>query len=154
MGIVKAIFLGAEREAPLESRAEVRAVPGRGLEGDRYFAKTGTYSKTDGPDREVTFIESEAIAAAERDEDLTIRPELTRRNILTEGVALNHLVGREFRVGDLRFLGIRLCEPCRHMEELSGVPGARKALVHRGGLRAQVLDEGVLRVGDEVRTEP
>ena len=154
MGTVKAIFVAAEREAPLEARDEVRAVPGRGLEGDRYFAKAGTYSTSDGPHREVTFIESEAIAAAERDEDLRIRPELTRRNILTEGVALNHLVGREFRVGALRFQGIRLCEPCRHMEALSGVPGARKALVHRGGLRAQILDEGVLRVGDEVRTEP
>jgi len=154
MGRVAGIFIAAEKEGPLEPRDEAKAVPGRGLEGDRYFAKAGTYSKTDGPHREVTFIESEAIAAAERDEKITIRPELTRRNILTEGVALNHLVGREFRVGELRFRGIRLCEPCRHMESLSGVAGARKALVHRGGLRAQVLDEGLLRVGDEVRTDP
>lgn len=125
-------------------------MPGRGLEGDRYFRGEGTYSKKGGPDREATFIELEAIRAAERDEGVAIPPERTRRNLLTEGVALNHLVGREFRVGGVRFRGLRLCEPCAHMERLSGVPGARRALVHRGGLRAEILDEGVIRVGDAV----
>ncbi|MEX2457558.1 MAG: MOSC domain-containing protein [Actinomycetota bacterium] len=116
------------------------------------FAKAGTYSKTEGPHREVTFIEREAVEAAERDEGVAIPPERTRRNVLTEGVALNHLVGREFSVGEVRFLGIKLSEPCGHMEKLSGVAGARKALIHRGGLRARVLNEGILRVGDPIDT--
>jgi MOSC domain-containing protein YiiM len=152
VGNVLAIFTAAKAGEPLVSRDEVRAVPGRGLDGDRYFSKAGTYSAKDGPDREVTFIEREAIDAAERDEGVVIPPEGTRRNILTRGVALNHLVGREFSVGDVRFLGIRLSEPCAHMEKLSGVPGARKVLIHRGGLRAQILNEGVLRVGDPIDT--
>jgi MOSC domain-containing protein YiiM len=152
MGRVAGIFTAAMAGAELQSRGEVRAVPGFGLEGDRYFAKAGTYSKTDGPHREVTFIEREAVEAAERDEGVVIPPERTRRNILTEGVALNHLVGREFSVGEVRFLGIRLSEPCGHMEKLSGVAGARQALIHRGGLRAQVLNEGILRVGDAIDT--
>lgn len=151
-GRVVAIYTAPSAGAGLAGHAEARAVPGLGLEGDRYFSKAGTYSKTGGPDREVTFIEREAVEAAERDEGVAIPPERTRRNILTEGVALNHLVGREFSVGEVRFRGIRLSEPCAHMEKLSGVEGARKALIHRGGLRAQVLNEGVLHVGDPIDT--
>ena len=149
---VEAIFLAAAAEGRPEAREEVRAVPGRGLEGDRYFLGAGTYSGVPRPDRQATFVESEAVEAAARDEGVELRPEQTRRNIVTRGVALNHLVGREFTVGGVRFRGLRLCEPCRHMERLAGVEGARKALVHRGGLRAEILDEGVIRVGDPIRT--
>jgi MOSC domain-containing protein YiiM len=151
-GRVEGIFLAAEAEGTPEPHQQVRAVAGHGLEGDRYFDGGGTFSKPDGPGRQATFIEAEAVEAAERDERIVIRPEQVRRNIVTRGVALNHLVGREFAVGDIRFRGIKLCEPCAHMEELSGVPGARKALVHRGGLRAEILDDGVIRVGDDIRT--
>jgi MOSC domain-containing protein YiiM len=151
---VEGIFLAARAKADPEPHQEVRAVPGRGLEGDRYFRKAGTYSRTAGAGREATFIEAEAVEAAARDEDIEIAPERVRRNIVTRGVALNHLVGREFRVGTVRFRGVRLCEPCMHMERLSGVQGARKALIHRGGLRAEILDEGIIRVGDEVRLHP
>lgn len=126
-----------------------RAVPGRGLEGDRYFAKRGTYSRKDGADREVTFIESEALEALERDYGLTLEPKESRRNVATRGVALNHLVGRRFRVGEVTLLGLRLCEPCGYMERMSGQP-VREGLVHRGGLRAQILTEGWIRVGDAV----
>lgn len=128
----------------MESRDEVRAVPGKGLEGDRYHDQTGTYSAKYTPAREVTFIESEAVAALP-----DASPADTRRNIVTVGVPLNHLVGVEFTAGTARFRGIKLCEPCMHLEEVSGKK-IREDLVHRGGLNAQVLLEGIVRAGDAV----
>jgi len=128
---------------------EVRAVAGKGLEGDRYHRKTGTYSAKDGPDRQVTLIEWEAVEALEREYGIGMDPGETRRNIVTKDVSLNHLVGLEFMVGVARMRGIRLAEPCGHMEEVSGKK-ARAGLVHRGGLRAEILVGGVIRVGDEI----
>ena len=130
--------------------AEARAAPGRGIEGDRYFEGQGTFSKSEHPDREVTLIETEAIEALTRDYGVRIPAGLARRNLVTQGVALNHLVGREFAVGEVRLRGLRLCEPCGHLEKLTA-PGVKKGLVHRGGLRAQVLTEGVMREGDPIR---
>lgn len=128
---------------------EVLAFPGRGLEGDRYFLRTGTYSGTNGADREITLIEMEAIDALRRDYGVTLEPGETRRNVATRGVPLNHLVGRVFRVGSTTARGLRLCEPCSHMEKLAG-KRIRPGLVHRGGLRAEILTEGWIRVGDGV----
>src|SRR5215472_12402362 len=108
-GLVTAIFIGPAAREPMTSVAEVRAVAGRGLEGDRYFDGTGTFS--DGSvSKHLTLIESEAVAAAERDYKVDLPGEQSRRNLLTSGIALNHLVGREFRIGDVRLRGIRLCE--------------------------------------------
>src|SRR5437867_8391791 len=98
---------------------EARAVPGRGLEGDRYFKKAGTFSGKDGPDRELTLIEIEALEALQRDYGVKIAPGDARRGIVTRGVPLNHLVGREFRVGEVLLRGIRLCEPCSHLAGLT-----------------------------------
>ncbi len=126
-----------------------RAVPGRGLDGDRYAATAGTFSGKPDPGRDVTLIEVEALEGLAREYGLELAPAETRRNLLTRGVALNHLVGREFRVGEVRLQGIRLCEPCAHLEALAGKK-VRAGLVHRGGLRAQVRVEGVLRVGDPI----
>ena len=133
----------------MKSVDEVRAWPGRGLEGDRYFLRAGTYSARDGADREITLIETEALEALLRDYGVDLDPAETRRNVATRGVPLNHLVGRVFRVGAATARGLRLCEPCSHMERLSG-KRIRAGLVHRGGLRAQILTEGRIRVGDDV----
>jgi len=148
-GEVVSIHIAPEKEDPVQSVESVHAVPGRGLEGDRYFVAKGTYSDRPGPSREITLIELEAIEALARDNEITIEPGAARRNLVTRGAALNHLVGREFRVGDVRLRGIRLCEPCAHLEALTrrGVLGG---LVHRGGLRAQILTEGRIQVGDPV----
>ena len=127
----------------------VRAVPGRGLEGDRYFSKAGTWSAKDGADREITLIESEAIEALRRDYGIELEPKESRRNVATRGVALNHLVGKQFRIGETTVLGLRLCEPCGYMEKMSGLP-VRPGLVHRGGLRAQIVTGGRICVGDAV----
>jgi MOSC domain-containing protein YiiM len=102
------------------------------------------------PERQVTLIESEALAALQRDYGITLTPAQTRRNLLTEGVPLNHLVGKEFRVGTIVLRGIKLCEPCAHLQKMT-VPGVIQGLTHRGGLRAQIVRGGTLRVGAEIR---
>ena len=101
------------------------------------------------PDREITLIEAEAIEAVPREYGVELSPAEARRNIVTRGVALNHLVGREFRVGNVVLRGIRLCEPCEHLERLTR-PGVLEALVHRGGLRAQIVSGGTIQVGDSI----
>ena len=149
-GSVVSIHVAGEAAAPLVAVAEAHAVPGKGLEGDRYFRKTGTYSAKPGPDREVTLIEIETIEALERDYGVAIAPGDARREIVTRGAPLNHLVGREFQVGEVRLRGIRLCEPCNHLAQLTNEKVSR-GLLHRGGLRAQVLTEGAIRPGDPVQ---
>ena len=137
------------REA-LQVVPAVEAVAGRGLAGDRYFTAEGTFSKKAGPDREVTLIESEALAGLAQEYEIVIEPSQARRNLVTQGVPLNHLVGREFTVGGVALRGIRLCEPCGHLEKLTQ-QGVQKGLSHRGGLRAQIVRGGVLRAGDAIR---
>lgn len=150
-GSVVAVFLASEGGGVPVETPEVGAVAGRGLEGDRYFAGSGTFMKggTAEPRQEVTFIESEAIEAARRDYDLQLGLGQSRRNVVTRGVPLNHLVGREFTVGEVRLRGLKLCEPCAYLESVT-VPGVRNALAHRGGLRAQILESGTIRAGDPI----
>ncbi len=148
-GSVVSLFISPAAGAPMAAVNEARAVPGKGLEGDRYFKQVGTYSNKPGPAREVTLIELEAVEALKRDYGIDLDPANTRRNIVTHGVPLNHLVGRDFRVGDVTLRGIRLCEPCSHLEQLTR-QGVLRGLVHRGGLRAQILADGLIRVGDTI----
>ena len=151
-GELIAIYTTGQACAPMVSVPEARAVAGHGLEGDRKFIRVDAPPAKAGPDRELTLIESEAIEAVVRDDNVALRPNETRRNLVTRGVPLNHLVGREFRVGEVRLRGIRLCDPCSHLEGLTR-PGVLKGLIHRGGLRAQILNDGVLRVGQPVVAE-
>lgn len=157
-GRVVAIHIAPQSAAPMVSVPEVRAVAGRGLDGDRYFLGTGFYSrKPSHGGREVTLIETETLDALfdgvvnAEGQTLGIKldPGASRRNIATVGVPLNHLVGRRFRVGQVLMRGTRICEPCKHLEELTR-PGVMGGLVHRGGLRAQILADGLLRVGDPI----
>jgi MOSC domain-containing protein YiiM len=133
----------------METITHALVVAGKGLSGDRYYEGSGTYSTHPGSGREVTLIESEALEALKRDYGVDIDRAQARRNIVTRAVALNHLVGREFTVGGTRLYGTRLCDPCAHLESLS-VRGALRGLVHRGGLRAEVVSGGMIRVGDPV----
>lgn len=125
-----------------------RAVPGRGLEGDRYCTGTGTFSPPERkPDHELTLIESEAIAAFRHESRLDFTPVHARRNLVTVGVRLNDLVGVEFTIGAIRIRGLRRCEPCNHLAKTT-YPEVLRGLLHRGGLRAQILTAGTLHVGD------
>lgn len=125
---------------------QVNAVPGKGLVGDRYYSKTNAR-----PDSQVTLIEIETIQALEK-EGILLSPGETRRNLVTQGIALNNLVGKEFWVGRVRLRGHRLCEPCDYLAKMTQ-PEVLAALVHRGGLRAEIITEGVLKVGDTIIVE-
>ena len=121
----------------------VRAVAGRGLEGDRYFTGTGTWS--DYPVQtgtDLTLIEAEVLEA------VALTGAEARRNIVTRGVRLNDLVGLRFHLGTIECQGDRLCEPCRHLERLTGV--STEALLQRGGLRANILSDGEIHIGDNI----
>jgi MOSC domain-containing protein YiiM len=147
---VLSIHIAPKAEALMVAVDVVRAEPGRGLEGDRYFEHTGTYSETPGSGREVTLVASEALAAIEREQGIRLAPGESRRNITTRGVDLNALVEQEFRVGDVVLRGMRLCEPCEYLQGLTGQDGLLKALVHRGGLRCDIVSGGTIRVGDKI----
>ncbi|MGH9546274.1 MAG: MOSC domain-containing protein [Terriglobales bacterium] len=145
-GTIERIYIAPAAEAPMLSVNEVVAIPGVGLEGDRYALGQGTFSKPE-PDFELTLIEAEAIEALQREYNVELSPGEARRNLVTRGVALNHLVGRDFQIGEVKAHGIRLCEPCDHLQRLTGRQ-VIKGLRHRGGLRAQILARGAIRVGD------
>lgn len=147
-GRIESIHIAAGAGSPMESRDQVTVAAGVGIDGDRYAARRGTFSGSPKPGRQITFIEAEAIEALAREQGLQVGPGETRRNVVTRGVPLNHLVGREFRVGAARFRGSELCEPCEYLAGKTGKPGILPGLVHRGGLRAEVLEGGLLSVGD------
>jgi MOSC domain-containing protein YiiM len=125
-------------------------IAGRGIDGDRYFYGVGTYSQRPGPSRQVTLFEIEVLEQVKFEYGVTLRAEESRRNIVTQGVPLNHLVGREFRVGSVVLRGSALCEPCAHLDRLLGGRGALKPLVHRGGLRADILEGGTVKLSDSI----
>ena len=133
----------------METITQALVVTGRGLQGDRYHEGIGTYSTHPGSGREVTLIESESREGLRRENGVGLDPAPARRNIVTRALALNHLVGREFTVGEARLRGTRLCDPCARLETVSA-PGAWRGLIHRGGLRAEVVSGGMIRVGDSV----
>ena len=137
--------LGGE---PMVSHEAIGAIAGEGLAGDRYATRKGQFSAREGKGREVTLIAREAIAAA-GDRGVEIGEHETRRNLVTEGVDLDHLVGKTFAVGDAVLIGVRDCPPCTYLEGLTR-PGVRAALEGGGGLRADVVRDGTLRVGDQI----
>jgi hypothetical protein len=143
MGTVTAIVLAPAAEAPLRRVERARAIAGRGLQGDRYADGAGTFSPGGGRGHDLTLVAAEVL------EDAGLDPVEARRNLVVRGVELDALRGRRFRVGAVECLGQRRCEPCAHLERLTR-PGVLRALAHRGGLRADILRGGDLRVGDRV----
>ena len=151
-GRVEAIAIAPSAEAPMVHVDRATARAGRGLQGDRYFDGRGTFSNAHGRGNDLTLIEAEVLDALELPVG-RLAPEEARRNIVTRGVDLNALVGKPFRIGAVRCLGQRLCEPCAHLERLTaeaGKPGTLRALIHKGGLRADVVSDGEIHVGDEI----
>jgi MOSC domain-containing protein YiiM len=148
-GVVEAIFITAEAGARAEPVDEAVAVAGRGLEGDRYFAGEGSFSDRGGDGRDLTLIEAEALEGLAREDGIDLGPGNSRRNVITRGLSLNDLVGKRFRLGDVECVGRRLAEPCTHLEQLTQ-PGVLKGLVHRGGLRADIVSGGPITVGAPV----
>ncbi len=148
-GRVEALALAEKAEAPMVVVDEAVARAGRGLEGDRYFDGHGTFSNAHARGHDLTLVEAEALEKLNLPSG-RLAYEEARRNVVTRGIDLNALVGKRFVVGEVECVGQRLCEPCAHLERLTE-PGTLRGLVHRGGLRADVLTDGTVRVGDEIR---
>jgi hypothetical protein len=158
-GRVTSLHLASTPGAPTYEVDLARAVTGRGLAGDRnYWAGDGPRPRRRGTGRasgvcDVTLIEAEALTALTREHGITLTPAECRRNVVCHGIRLNPLVDREFRVGDVILLGLRLSEPCARLEQLVR-PGLIRGLLHRGGLRAAVLRGGTVRAGDPIGPLP
>jgi MOSC domain-containing protein YiiM len=150
-GRLVAIAIANKAKGPMKSVESVEVIVGEGLVGDRYGAGIGA-AQLKGrrkPENEVTLIALEAIEAANDEFNLTIEHLETRRNLLTEGVPLNELVGTTFRVGEVVLKGLEVCEPCGYLEKRT-FPGIKAALKGRGGLRCCVVKGGTVRIGDGI----
>jgi MOSC domain-containing protein YiiM len=144
---VVSLFVAPRKGAAMRVLDQVLAVPGRGLQDDRYFDAPQRPGSSVARASAVTLIEAEALDALEREHDIHLAPADTRRNLLTRGLALNELVGREFRVGEVVLRGVGLCEPCLHLQQATQ-SGVLRGLAHRGGLRAEIVEGGWIRSGD------
>ena len=148
-GELVSIFISKNFGEQMVEKTAVTAVEGKGLEGDRFFNPTEINLQKHDPSREVTLIEIEAIKAIKREHNIDFGSGDSRRNLVTRGVPLNHLVDQDFTVGEVVLRGIRLCEPCSHLASLTH-KDILPALIHRGGLRAQIISGGTLYVGDTI----
>jgi MOSC domain-containing protein YiiM len=142
-GRVEGIFIGPRKHELPQPVERVRAVAGKGVEGNRYFFEEAP------PGRALTLIAAEALEAMAAETGLEITAPESRRNVLTRGIDLNALVGARFRVGGVECVGVELCEPCKTLESLTK-PGVIKGLVHRAGLNADIVTDGEIAVGDDV----
>ena len=152
VGVVELIALASEAEEPMREVSSAEAVEGRSLRGDRYERQAGTFSNPGGRGYDLTLVEAEALEKLSA-KGVELSPIEARRNLVVRDIALDDLIGRRFRVGEVECLGQRRCEPCSHLERLTR-PGVLRGLVHRGGLRADVLSDGEIRVGDRVEALP
>jgi MOSC domain-containing protein YiiM len=151
-GEIVAIHVASGAGAPMQGLAAAEAIAGEGLVGDRYREGTGFYSQTtiDPGARELTLIAEESLAAVRQDTGIVLGPEEHRRNLTTRAMALDSLLGRRFRIGEVVCEGVRPCPPCTHLEEITGKP-VMKPLVNRGGIRARIVAGGWIRVGDSIQ---
>jgi MOSC domain-containing protein YiiM len=147
-GKVVSLYIAPQAAKPMVGVSEVRAFADRGLEGDRFFRES--WKAANRPDKAVSLIEEETIEAAAAELGIEAFGDKTRRNLVTRGVPLVELLDREFTIGDVVMRGIRLFEPCNHLEKISKIGGIFRALEHRSGLKAAILSDGVIRVGDPV----
>ena len=152
-GTVAEIALAERATGEMHTVGHAKALASRGLDGDRYAAKAGTFTPASDTVRgyDLTLIEAEVLDSLHLPEGRQLGYAEARRNIVTRGIDLNALVGRRFRVGDVECMGQRLCEPCSHLERLT-TKGALRGLIHRGGLRADVLNDGEVTTGDRIET--
>jgi MOSC domain-containing protein YiiM len=143
---VISIYTAKAEGAPMQSHHSVELVEGSGIVGDRYATGEGHFSDRKYADKQLTLVEAEV---AER---VGLTPDQTRRNVVTRGIVLESLIGKTFRIGDTEIRGIRPCDPCAYLESLTR-PGLVKDMLHKGGLRAEILRGGQVSVGDELILE-
>ncbi|GAC1362997.1 MAG: MOSC domain-containing protein [Ktedonobacteraceae bacterium] len=146
-GEVVGIYIAPAATEPMQPLQEASLVAGRGIEGDRHYVHGETVSDEEDPSYEITLIESETIEALRHETRVPVSAEKLRRHIVTRGFAVGHLVEREFQIGEARLRGLSLYEPSPQLMESVGHKIA-VSLIHRGGLVAEILSGGVVRVGD------
>ena len=144
------ICIAEQASVEMDELAEAKLIAGVGIEGDRYATGKGYYSYKPHQDRQVTLIEIETLEAIRRDNGIEVLPHESRRNLTTRGVPVNHLVGREFCVGDVVLFGGRLNVPCKYLDELLDRP-LFNLLLNRSGLNCRIVKGGVIRRGDIIR---
>jgi MOSC domain-containing protein YiiM len=150
-GKITGIYLAPSKGAGVMGYDKVSVRAGQGIEGDRYFSRTGkSRSNYKGqPDWEITFIESEVIETFNRSHGYTFHESDFRRNLITTGIGLNDLVGKTFTINNISFYGVQLCEPCASLQRRLGVK-ILPELLGKGGLRAQIRSNGLIAVGDRL----
>lgn len=148
-GVVNAIYITHVAGDDPVSVKSIRAVPGKGLEGDRYYYKKGYWSHRGDLPRDVTLIDTAILSRIEEEYQIEINPGEHRRNIETSGIALLDLIDKEFRIGPVKLKGIRVCQPCQHLVDLTGKKPLLKGLVD-SGLVAEILTEGFISAGDQI----
>lgn len=147
---VESLHIAGAAGATPQSQTQVELAAGRGIVGDRYYTNAGTFSpEHQDPDHELTLIEVEKVEAFNQQTGGAMNPGDLRRNIVTRGVDLNSLVGKQFKIGPTTVVGIRFCEPCSYLAERLG-PNVVSDLVHKAGLRAGIVEGGTVRVGDAI----
>ena len=151
-GSVVALFTVDRRAAPMKKVEQLYAFAGRGIEGDRYFLGTGTYSKKPEPGRQITLIKSEVLESLKDKFEITVKPEESRRNVLTRDIEINNLIGAEFFVGTVRLRAHRITQPCLYLEKLRNQAGLYKELWDNGGISCEILSDGVIKEGDIITT--
>lgn len=150
-GQVTGIYIAPAAGAPMQALERASVVAGRGIEGDRYFDGRGYYSQvTPLTGRRLTLIAAEDLAALTRDTGIVLGPQECRRNLVTEGIRLDDLIGKRFRIGEIECYGERACPPCGYLEGLTGLKGVNRGLTDRGGIRAEILLDGAIAIGDTV----
>lgn len=150
-GKVVGIYIAPQRGEPTEWVEQVHVICGCGIEGDRYFRQPGELDDQPKTGRQLTLIEVETIEAMCQD-GIQITPDKTRRNIISRGISLNSLVGKEFVIGTIRLRGVRLCEPCDYLASKTD-PRVVHSMAHRGGLRADILTDGFIHIDDLITAE-
>ena len=145
LGVVEGIAIADHAAGPMRLVPAARAITGYGLEGDRYAKRAGTFTPRSGQGvgYDLTLIEAEVLDDLSLPDGTRLQFAETRRNIITRGIDLNALVGQRFKVGEVECIGRRLCEPCAHLERLTR-KGVLRGLIHKGGLRADILGEGTI----------
>ncbi|MBT8485672.1 MAG: MOSC domain-containing protein [Phycisphaerae bacterium] len=153
-GRIESIHIAPATSAPTTAVERVETVAGEGIVDDRILVEARRDGVSVLPKRQLTLVEAEAVEALTRDYGIPFTAAESRRNLCTRGVAVNHLVGKTFRIGGATLRGVELCEPCGTLERLTGKKGVVKGLIHRGGLRAEILEGGIISVGDTIDVTP
>lgn len=154
MSTILEIYICETNSSSMLKKEQAELEAGKGIIGDRYYNDMGTFSeKLAGlPDKELTLIESEEIENFNIEHGFNFNFGDFRRNIVTKGIRLNQLEGKQFMLGGVRVRGVRLCEPCAHLASIL-VPDIVPALAHKAGLRAQIISSGTVRPGDQLQCE-